>query len=417
MTSSSPFRQLEFDPSQNGPLAGVRVLDLSRVVAGNMLTVQLADFGAEVIKIEDPKKGDPLRSWGEDGVETTWKVYCRNKKSLGLNLREEKARQILLDLVPGAHMLVENFRPGRIEQMGLGPDVLLTRNPELVIMRISGFGQTGPYRDRPGFGTLIEALSGFAARNGFADREPVLPPMALADIISGLTGAFAAMAALREVEVNRGKGQIIDLALLDAMHAIMGPEAMILKLTGKVKERVGNASNTAAPRDVYRTKDGAYIALSASIQTMAERVFRTIGRADMIDDPRYLTNQDRVRHKDDVNGAVAEWVAARTRDEVMEIFGREEITASPIYDPRDMEKDPHFLERGLIVELPDADTGSAPMHNIVPRFSETPGGFRLPAPKVGADTDALLAELGLSSEERDELRAEGVIGGPGNTAT
>jgi len=411
MAGPDPFQKLEYDPSRKGPLTGVRVLDLSRVVAGNILSVQLADFGAEVIKVENPAKGDPLRSWGNDGIETNWKAYARNKKSIGLNLREARAKEILLELVAGAQILVENFRPGRLEEMGLGPDVLLERNPSLVIVRISGFGQTGPYRELPGFGTMIEALSGFAARNGFSDREPVLPPVALADIISGLTGAFATMVALREVEVSGGKGQVIDLALLEAMHAIMGPESMMLKITGQIKERSGNASNTAAPRDVYRTRDGEFIALSASIQTIAERVFRTIGRADMIDDPRYRTNQDRVQHKEEVNGAVAEWVAERTRDEVMEIFEREEITASPIYDPRDMQHDSHFIERGVIVELPDEDIGGAPMHNIVPRFSETPGAFRNAAPRIGANTDTILEAMGINADERAKLKAAGIIGG------
>jgi len=413
MTGQEPFQKLEFDPDNKGPLEGVRVLDLSRVVAGNILPVQLADFGAEVIKVENPAKGDPLRSWGNDGIETNWKAYARNKKSIGLNLREARAREIVLELAASAQILVENFRPGRLEEMGLGPDALHERNPKLVIVRISGFGQTGPYRGRPGFGTMIEALSGFAARNGFADREPVLPPCALADIISGLTGAFATMVALREVEVSGGKGQVIDLALLEAMHAIMGPESMALKITGKIKKRSGNASNTAAPRDVYRTKDGEWIALSASIQTIAERVFRVIGRADMIDNPRYRTNQDRVRHKDEVNGAVAEWVAERTRDEVMEIFEREDVTASPIYDPRDMQHDRHFIERGVLVDLPDEDIGSAPMHNIVPRFSQTPGTFRYAAPRLGADTDSVLGAIGIDAGERAELKASGVIGGNG----
>lgn len=411
MNDKPAFKRLEFNAEAKGPLDGVRVIDLTRVVAGNMLTLQLADFGADVIKIEDPRKGDPVRAWGDDGVETTWKVYARNKKSVGLNLRDEKAKEILLKLATTAQILVENFRPGRLEQMGLGPDVLLEHNPKLVILRLTGFGQSGPYRDRPGFGTMIEALSGFAARNGFADREPVLPPLALADMISGLTGAFAAMVALREVEVNGGKGQVIDLALLEAMQAIMGPESLVLNITGRIKERVGSSSNTAAPRDVYRTRDGQYVALSASIQTLAERVFRVIGRPELIDDPKYRTNQDRVRHKDEVNGCVAAWVAERTRDEVMEIFEREEITASPIYDPRDMEKDPHFIERGVIVELPDADVGSAPMHNITPRFSGTPGAFRNPAPALGTDTDAVLGSLGMAQTDIDALRESGAIGG------
>ncbi|MEM8744927.1 MAG: CoA transferase, partial [Pseudomonadota bacterium] len=415
MAEPGPFPKQDFDPSSTGPLEGVRVLDLSRVVVGNMLTLQLADFGADVIKVEDPVKGDPLRSWGNDGVETTWKVYSRNKRSIGLNLREPSARELLLKLVATAHVFIENFRPGRLEQMGLSPDVLHEHNPKLVIVRVTGFGQTGPYRDRPGFGTLIEALSGFAARNGFPDREPVLPPVALADMVSGLTGAYATMVALREVEVKGGKGQVIDLALLDSMHAIMGPEAMVLKLTDTVKERSGNSSSTAAPRDVYRTKDGSFIALSASIQTMAERVFRAIGREDVIDDPRFRTNQDRVRHKDEVNGIIADWVAERTRDEVIEVFEREEVTASPIYDPRDMERDPHFIDRGIIVELPDEAIGAAPMHNIVPRFSETPGTFRHAAPGIGADTDDLLDEIGVDQTDRDALRSKGVIGGGGDS--
>lgn len=411
MAESQPFRNLTFTPDMKGPLSGVRVLDLSRVIAGNMMTLQLADFGAEVIKVEDPKKGDPVRAWGEKGIETTWKVYSRNKKSIGLNLREDRAKDLLLKLVGTAQIFVENFRPGRLEEMGLGPDVLLKHNPKLVIVRISGFGQDGPYRDRPGFGTMIEALSGFAARNGFADREPVLPPLPLADLVTGLTGAYAAMVALREVEVNGGKGQVVDLALLEAMQAIMGPESLNLKVTGKVKERVGSSSNTAAPRGAYRTKDGSYVALSASIQTLAERVFKVIGRTDMIDDPKYRTNQDRVRHKEEVNGVVADWVAQRTRDEVMEIFEREDITASPIYDPRDMEQDNHFIDRQVVVALPDKDVGSAPMHNITPRFSETPGAFRKPAPAIGADTDDLLDSIGVNAETREELHAAGAIGG------
>lgn len=411
MSEPRPFRKLNYQPGAKGPLDGVRVIDLTRVVAGNMMTLQLADFGADVIKVEDPKKGDPIRSWGDDGVETTWKVYARNKKSIGLNLRDEKAKAILLKLAATAQILVENFRPGRLEEMGLGPNVLHEHNPRLVIVRISGFGQSGPYRDRPGFGTMIEALSGFAARNGFPDREPVLPPLALADMVSGITGAYTAMVALREVEVKGGKGQVIDLALLEAMQAIMGPESLILRLTGRIKERSGSASNTAAPRDVYRTKDGHYVALSASIQTLAERVFRVIGRPELIEDPRYRTNADRVKHRGEVNGMVADWVALHTRDEVMEIFEREEITASPVYDPRDMEKDVHFIERGVVVELPDEDIGSAPMHNITPRLSQTPGVFRRPAPAIGADTDDVLKSLGLSDSELNGLRASGAIGG------
>ncbi|MEE8519145.1 MAG: CoA transferase, partial [Dehalococcoidia bacterium] len=262
-----------FDPTAKGPLDGLRVLDLSRLVAGNMLSLQLADFGAEVIKVEPPDHGDPLRAWGDSSIATSWKVYARNKKSLTLNLREPEAIDILRRLVPSAQVFIEGFRPGRIEEMGIGPDALLALNPKLVIVRISGFGQTGPYRERPGLGTVVEAMSGFADRNGFPDREPVLPPMPLADMVAGLYGANAAMIALREVETGGGKGQVVDLSLLEPLVSILGAEAAGYKATGKVKERVGSASNTASPRNVYATKDGRWVALSASIQSMAERVF------------------------------------------------------------------------------------------------------------------------------------------------
>ena len=403
------MQRLDFDGQAQGPLAGVRVLDLSRLVAGNMLSLQLADFGAEVIKVEDPAKGDPLRAWREGGYETYWKVYARNKQSLTLNLRDDEAKHILLQMVEGAEVLIENRRPGVLEAMGLGPDVLHGRNPDLVVVRVSGFGQTGPYRERPGFGTLVESLSGFAARNGYPDRGPLLPPLALADMIAGLQGAYATMVALREVELKGGAGQVIDLSLLEPIHSIIGPDSLSLQVNGDVKPRAGNASNTASPRNIYETRDGKYVGLSASIQSMAERVLTTIGRADMIDDPRYRTNADRVRNRDDVDAAVGGWIHERDQAEVLRIFGEAGITASGIYDPRDMLDDPHFNERGVLVELPDDELGHVPMHNIVPRLSGTPGHLRAPAPTLGEHTDALLGELGINEDTRADLRARGVI--------
>jgi len=399
----------DFDPDNNGPLDGVRVLDLTRLIAGNMLTLQLADFGAEVIKIETPGKGDPLRAWQDEGVACHWKTYARNKKSLTLNLREPDAIEILLDLTESADVLVENFRPGRLEEMGLGPDDLHKRNPKLVLARISGFGQTGPYREKPGFGSLVEALSGFADRNGFPDREPVLPPLALADMIAGLYGAMAVLIAVREVEVKGGGGQIIDLSLLEPIFSVLGPEAMTHKVTGKVKQRMGSGSNTSSPRNAYATRDGKWIALSASIQSMAERVFRVIGRDDMIDDPRFRTNPDRVKHRDQVDEILGGWIKQRDQSDVLEIFGKGEVTASPIYDISDIVKDPHFREREILVDVPDRDLGEAPMHNVIPRLSETPGTFRLPAPELGEHTEALLAELGIDAGKLEDLRARGVI--------
>lgn len=401
----------QFDENREGPLAGIRVLDLTRLVAGNMLTLQLADMGADVVKIEPAGNGDPLRAWTENGVEAFWKVYCRNKKSLALNFRAAAAAGVLLKLAEGAQVLVENFRPGRMEEMGLGPDVLLARNPKLVMVRVSGFGQSGPYRERPGFGSLVEAMSGFASRNGFPDRPPLLPPLALADMIAGLQGAYATMVALREVEVKGGAGQVIDLSLFEPILAALGPEAYTYQLTGEISERVGNRSNTSAPRDVYATRDGGAIALSASIQAMAERLFRVIGRADMITDPRFRTNADRVRNRDEVNDIVAAWIAERDRDEVLATFEAAGVTGAPVYDVSDIMADPHVRGREILVDLPDGDTGTAIHHNVHPRLSATPGGFRVPAPKLGEHTDQLLAEAGYGKDRIAALRADGTIAG------
>jgi len=398
-----------FDPNAKGPLAGVRIIDMTRLIAGNMLSLQLADFGAEVIKIETPGKGDPLRAWKDDGIECHWKVYARNKKSMTLNLREKEAIGILLKLVETADGLIENFRPGRLEEMDLGPDILLARNPKLILARISGWGQTGPYRERPGFGLLVEAMSGFADRNGFPDRAPVLPPLAMADMIAGLYGAMAMMIALREVEVKGGKGQVIDLSLLEPIMSVLGPEALNHKVTGKVKERSGSGSNTSSPRNVYGTRDGKWISMSGSIQSMAERIFRVIGRADMIDDPKFRTNPDRVEHREEVDAIVGGWIAERDQAEAMDIFTKGEVTASPVYDIRDIIADPHIQGRQALVDLPDDDVGTAPMHNIIPRLDRTPGTFRLAAPKLGEHTGALLEQLGVDEEAQADLKARGVI--------
>src|SRR6266481_3228400 len=369
-----------FEPDLACPLDGVRVVDMSRLVSGNMISLQLADFGAQVIKIEDPKKGDPLRAWQSEGVSVHWKVYSRNKKSLALSLREACGRELVLRLAATAQVLIENFRPGTLEAMGLGPEILHRRNPGLVIVRVSGWGQDGPYRDRPGFGTLVESMSGYAARTGFADREPVLPPTALADMVAGLYGAFAVMVALRRVEVEGGAGQIIDLPLLDPLFSFIATEAPIYKLTGQIRPRTGSRSETTSPRNVFRTKDGRYIGISASIQAMAERLLRAIGREDMIGDPRFRTNADRVHHAEECEAPIAEFIAARTLDENMQVFAAAEVTAAPVYDIDQFLADPHVTEREIVVDVPDEHTGRLVMHNIIPRLSETPGRLRLPAP-------------------------------------
>ncbi len=399
----------EFRPDARGPLDAVRVLDLSRLVAGNILTHVLADLGADVIKVEKPGRGDDLRNWTTRGVPLWWQVYARNKQSLCLDLRQAAGRDLLLRLVETGKILVENYRPGTLEKIGLGPDVLHARNPKLVVVRVSGWGQTGPFRDKPGFGSLIEAFSGFAAMNGFPDRPPVLPAFAMADAFAGLYGALAALTALRVAE-RGGPGQVIDLALLEPILAMLGPKAAEYRLTGETTPRMGSRCTIQAPRDVYPTKDGKYLALSTGTQAMAERLFRAIGRARPARRPA-LSHQrcpacppgrDRKRRRD--------FIAARTQAEALAFFEQAEVTVGPVCDEADLAADPYVAEREVLIELPDAQAGSLPMHNIVPRLSATPGALRRPAPKLGEHNAEILRNLGCSDDEIARLTETGVLG-------
>jgi crotonobetainyl-CoA:carnitine CoA-transferase CaiB-like acyl-CoA transferase len=408
MMNAAPAAPIEFDARAEGPLAGVRVLDLSRLVAGNMLSLQLADFGADVIKVEPPG-GDPLREWRDGGKELHWKTYGRNKRSIVLDLRKQGAKDTLLRLAQTADVFLENYRPGTLEEMKLGPDVLLARNADLIVVRISGFGQTGPYAPLPGFGTLVEAMSGFAARTGFPDREPVLPPFALADMVAGLYGAFATLAALRAREHGKARGQVIDVSLLESIFSVLEPEAAIYQLTGAVKQRAGSGSNTSSPRNVYRCRDGDYVAMSASTETMARRVFHAIGRPDMIEDARFSSNSARVANRELVDAAVGAWFAEKTRDEALEKMRAASVTVGPVYTIADAINDPHFGARKIIVDVTDAQLGRIPMHNIVPRLSKTPGIFRRPAPLLGEHTNAILAEAGFDAAAVTQLHREEAI--------
>jgi crotonobetainyl-CoA:carnitine CoA-transferase CaiB-like acyl-CoA transferase len=385
---------IHFDPSSQGPLRGIRVVDLSRLVAGNMLSLQLGDFGADVIKVEPPE-GDPLRQWKDEGHALFWKVYGRNKRSLALNLREPNGMAALKALLKTADVFIENFRPGTLEQMGLSPEALLTLNPALIIVRISGFGQTGPYAHLPGFGSIVEGMSGFAHRNGHADREPVLPPLALADMIAGVYGANAVTMALLAREKGLARGQVIDLSLLEPIVSVLGPEAALYRVTGKTKMRSGSASNTSSPRNVYRARDGKYLAVSGSTPQVARRIFELIGRSDMLADPRFATNEQRVKHRELVDEAVGAWFAEHDHDEALRIMREAGATVGPIFSPADAAEDEHFIARGVTVDADDADYGVLPMHNIVPRMSATPGVWQRPAPRLGEHNAEILAELGL----------------------
>jgi crotonobetainyl-CoA:carnitine CoA-transferase CaiB-like acyl-CoA transferase len=408
----APLRRLSYDPDAGGPLQGVRVLDLSRLVAGNIVTHVLADFGADVVKVEAPGKGDDLRAWQVGGVSAYWKVYGRNKRSLALDYRSGRGRELLLDLVRTANILVENFVPGKLEKMNLGPEVLHAANAGLVIVRVSGWGQTGPFSHKPGFGTLVEAMSGFAAMNGFADREPVLPPLALADMVSGIYGASAAMIALREVEVRGGRGQVVDLSLFEPIHAILGPEAANLRLNGQPTLRNGSKASNAAPRNVYECSDGRFVALSASMQSMAQRLFQVMGREDLIRDPRFATNTDRVRHNDAIDAIVAAFMRERTQAENLALFDRVGVTVGPVCDAADLMTHRYVAEREVLVELPDDEMDALPMHNIVPRLTGTPGAFRLPAPGIGDHTREILGAIGVVGDELAVLARDNIVSFP-----
>ncbi|MBL8583837.1 MAG: CoA transferase [Rhizobiaceae bacterium] len=381
-----------YAPEQKCPLDGVRVLDLSRLVAGNMLTHVLADLGADVVKIEPPE-GDSLRAWKLDGIAVQWKVYARNKRSIALDLKNDGDREIFRRLVESSQILVENFRPGVLDRLGFPLEELHRLQPKLVVMRISGWGKTGPYRDKPGFGTLVEAASGFAFKNGFPDREPLLPNLGLADSIAGLYGASAVLVALREAEVKGGKGQEIDLSLLEPIVSILGADQAVYKVTGAVPTRTGNRTALSAPRNIYPTSDGGHVALSASTPEMAYRLFHAIGRPELCDDPRFITNERRVENVEALDEIIGTFISARSLVENLAHFDAAEVTAGPIYDAAALMADPHARARGIFVEMEDAEIGTLPMHAVVARFGATPGAIRRPAPGLDEHRAEILSEL------------------------
>jgi len=405
--AGASLHQKNYDTNASGPLNGLRVLDLSRLFAGNVLTQMLGDFGADVVKVEPPG-GDTLRGWKTEGVSTHWKIYARNKRSLCLDLRQRRAKELLLELIPSAAILVESFRPGVMERMGLSPETLLAVNPKLVVIRISGWGQDGPYHRRPGFGTVVEGMSGFAAINGFPDREPVLPPMYLADGVAGIAGVSAALLALREAERPGGRGQVIDLPLYDPLFSLLGPQAANYRLTGNVRQPTGSRSSNSAPRNVYRCRDGRYVSLSGSTQSMAERVFKAIGHADLAADPRFRTNADRLRNVEALDGLIGDYVARHDQVDLIRLMEEAEVTVGPVYDIAQIMDDPHVIEREILADYPDPDIDGLPMHHVAPRLSDTPGSIRTPAPALGQHNREILSEVGVGQVEYGKLLASGV---------
>jgi crotonobetainyl-CoA:carnitine CoA-transferase CaiB-like acyl-CoA transferase len=390
------------------PLAGLRVLDLSRMVAGGITGMLLADFGADVVKLEQPGTGDPLRHWTTEGEPFWWRVYARNKRLITLNLKAPEGRDLLQRLVPRFDVMIESFIPGTLERMGLGWDVVSRWHPGLILLRISGWGQHGPGSGRPGFGTLVEAASGFAAMNGEPDGAPIVPSFPLADMTSGLYACNAIMFALYHRLTTGGAGQVIDVSLFESLFSLLGPLPAEYAALGRERTRDGSRSKNAGPRGCYRTADDRWIAISGSTPKMAERFLRSYGLDALLEDPRFSTNEARVQHALELDGAIAEAIASRTLSENVAIIEANHLTAVPVQTVADIERDPHWQARNLTVSIPDGNSGVR-MHNVVPRFSETPGDIQWPGGDLGQDNAAVFGELGLQSADLERLRAAGVI--------
>lgn len=405
MTQAPPPPQA-YEP----PLSHLRVLDLATLFAGPLAATMLGDFGAEVIKVEHPTKPDPSRGHGpsKDGVGLWWKLLGRNKRTLTLNLSTPGGRSTLLRLAATADVIIENFRPGTLEKWGLGWKELSAVNPGLVLARVTGFGQFGPYAHRPGFGTLAEAMSGFAAITGEPDAPPVLPPFGLADSIAGLATAYAVMTALAARD-RTGQGQTVDMAIIEPILTVLGPQPLWYDQLGHVQPRTGNRSANNAPRNTYRTADGSWVAVSTSAQSIAERVMRLVGRPELIDEPWFGSGAERARHADVLDEAVGAWIARHTREEVVEAFEKAEAAVAPIQDVREVMTDPQYRALDTITTVDDPDLGPLRMQNVLFRLSATPGAIRWAGRPHGADTDSILTELGLSAPEIETLRREGAL--------
>ncbi|MFE6225729.1 CaiB/BaiF CoA transferase family protein [Streptomyces sp. NPDC057854] len=395
---------------QAPPLQGLRVLDLATLFAGPLAAMMLGDFGADVVKVEHPRRPDPSRGHGpaKDGVGLWWKVLGRNKRTITLDLSTPGGRDALLRLAADADVIVENFRPGTLERWGLGWEELSAVNPRLVLARVTGFGQFGPYARRPGFGTLAEAMSGVAAITGEPDGPPTLPPFGLADSVAALATAYAVMTALT-ARTTTGQGQVVDMAIIEPMLSVIGPHPLWYDQLGYVQPRTGNRSRNNAPRNTYRTSDGSWVAVSTSAQSIAERVMRLVDRADLIDEPWFADGTGRAAHADVLDEAVGAWIARHTRDEAMAAFEKAEAAIAPVYDVRDVLADPQFQALGTVTEVPDPELGPIRMQNVLFRLSATPGGIRWAGRPHGADTDEVLTAAGLTLDEIDALRARGAV--------
>jgi crotonobetainyl-CoA:carnitine CoA-transferase CaiB-like acyl-CoA transferase len=396
-------------------LAGVRILDISNLIAGPGISTICADFGADVIKVEHPKIGDYIRNWGhrKNGIPLAWKSHGRGKRLLSLNLNTKEGQQIIRKIASEVDILIESYRPGKLEEWGLDYDTLSADNPKLILIRVTGWGQTGPYRDRPGFGTLAEAFSGFAHIIGQAGGPPTLPSFALADGITAVVGTYAVMMALYHRDVHDQPGQVIDLSIFESIFSVLGPQAIEYDQLGIIQKRFGNRSPRGVPRNAYETSDGRWVAVSASASDMAFRLFKAIGRDDMVTEPQYATAAKRLENGDVIDGIVADWIKQHPLKEVLERLEEFEVPVAPVYDVAQIMQDPQYQARETIVQLPDEDLGNIKMTNIPVKFSRTPGKIRHPGrTAIGHDTVEILKSIGMTEQEIDALIDKQIVKTP-----
>jgi crotonobetainyl-CoA:carnitine CoA-transferase CaiB-like acyl-CoA transferase len=390
-------------------LEGIKVIDAATLFAGPLAATVLGDFGAEVLKVEHPR-GDPSRTHGysKDGVGLWWKMLGRNKKCVTLNLSKPEGQEIFEKLVSDADVVIESFRPGTLERWNLGYERLGKINPGLVLARVTGFGQFGPYKNRPGFGTLAESMSGFAHITGQPDGPPTLPPFGLADGIAALATAVATLTALRARDAT-GKGQVMDLAIIEPIFTVLGPQPIVYDQLGIVQKRSGNRSVNNAPRNTFRTKDGKWVAISTSAQSIAERVMRLVEHPEYIDEPWFKSGSERAKHADELDEAVGSWISERTQDEVVEAFEEVSAAVAPIYSIADIMEDPQYDALGSIITVDDPELGPVKIQNVLFRLSETPGEVRWSGPRLGEHNEEVYGRLGIGNDELEELSEKGVL--------
>ena len=391
-------------------LSHLRVIELGQLIAGPFAAKTLADFGADVIKIEPPATGDPLRKWRllKDGTSVWWQIQSRNKRSIALDLKQAEAQDIVRQLVQDADVLIENFRPGAMEGWGLGPDELLAINPKLIMLRISGYGQTGPYRDKPGFGVVAEAMSGLRHLTAEPGRVPVRVGVSIGDTLASLHGVIGILLALHERHTS-GKGQVIDVALYEAVFNCMESLLPEFSAFGAVREAAGSALPGIAPSNAYKCKDGGYVLIAGNGDSIFKRLMHTMGRDDLGQDTALADNAGRVKRVDEIDAAIGAWTATRTVEQVLELLDAASVPAGRIYTVADIAADPHYQARDMILQTVMADGSTLALPGIVPKLSRTPGSHRRNAPEIGQDTDAVLQDIGLTASQIQALKDKGIV--------